>query len=150
MDRAEKELIIFESVLLLANKLQSLGDKFLEPFTMKQWFLLTMMSRMEQKTPTVKEIADYTGTSRQNVKQMLELLEKNGYVEINKSVKDGRALCVSMTRKCMQYFSEGGQKGDLLIANLFGSVPEPELDACLNMLHSLFVNAYALMDSVRE
>ena len=150
MERAEKEHILFESILLLANKMQNLGDKYLHQFTLKQWFLLMMMSRMEQTSPSVREIADFTGTSRQNVKQMLEILEKNGFVEMTKSKRDSRALNVSLTRKCLKYFEESGQEGDVLIASLFGGIPEDELDAALEMFRSLFVRVYAMQQNLEE
>lgn len=148
MDRLEKEHILFESILLLANKMQTLGDKQLQTFTLKQWFLLTMMTRMDQEAPTVKEIAEYTGTSRQNVKQMLELLEKNGYVKLEKSKRDGRALNVLLTDKCRIYFEENTQEGDWMVQALFNDIPEADLDITLNVFHALFVRALTLMKAL--
>jgi DNA replication protein DnaD len=63
MNQTEKEQYVFGSILLLSNKLQSLGDKILTDLTLKQWFLLMMISKMGLKDPSVKEISDFTGTS---------------------------------------------------------------------------------------
>jgi DNA-binding MarR family transcriptional regulator len=95
MDRTAREEYIFGSILFLSNKIQAWGDNILSGLTLKQWFLLMLISKMENKNPTINEITEFTGTSRQNIKKMIEHLDRKKYHKIKKSKTDARALNVS-------------------------------------------------------
>ena len=43
--------------------------------TYRQWFLLTMLANMGEGPHSVRDLADFAGTTRQNAKRMLEPLE---------------------------------------------------------------------------
>jgi hypothetical protein len=49
MDRTATEEYIFGSILLLSNKMQVWGDAILSDLTLKQWFLLILISNMKNK-----------------------------------------------------------------------------------------------------
>ena len=66
---------LFGSIFLLANRLQTLGNGYLEEVTLKQWLLLIMIHVMDKEQPSVTEVADFMGSTRQNVRKMLEVLE---------------------------------------------------------------------------
>ena len=127
MSRSIQEEYVFGSILLLANKLQIWGDSMLEDLTLKQWFLLMLISKMGVQNPTVKEIADFTGTSRQNTKKMLEQLEKKEYVTMNKSETDGRALNITLTHKTWNYFAANAKKAVDDVSKLFVNISDEEL-----------------------
>lgn len=138
MNRVEKEQFIFGSILLLANKLQIFGDKLFTDFTLKQWFLIIMMSKMENKEPTVREISDFTGTTRQNVKKMLLPLENKGFVAVEKSATDGRALKVSLTDKSYQYFNDHKNDSEIIVDRIFTAIGEEDLDTVIRVFNALF------------
>ena len=48
---------LFGSIFLLANRLQTLGDGYLEEVTLKQWLLLIMIRVMDKEQPSVTEVA---------------------------------------------------------------------------------------------
>ena len=52
------------SIFLLANRLQTLGDGYLEEVTRKQWLLLIMIHVMDRDQPSVTEVADFMGGTR--------------------------------------------------------------------------------------
>ena len=126
MNRLNHEAYVFGMFLLLANKLQIWGDSILEDITLKQWFLLMLISKMAQK-PTIKEIADFSGTSRQNTKKMLEQLAKKNYVRISKSKTDDRALNVVLTKKTYSYFADNEKKTNDSLRTLFTEIHDDEL-----------------------
>ncbi len=81
------------------------GDLMLTDITFPpQWFLLMMISKMEQQEKNINSIAEFVGSSRQNVKKMLNLLAGKGYVLIEKSSSDKRALNVNLTPKNLAVF----------------------------------------------
>ncbi len=106
MDRIEKQEYIIGSISLLSNKLTQFGDSIFPDITFKQWFLLVMISKMEMKDKNINAIASFAGTTRQNVKKMLEPLKAKGYVSIEKSVQDTRSLKIELTQKAYKYFND--------------------------------------------
>ena len=54
------------------NRLQTVGDMFYEEITCKQFFLLACMNLYPDEAPTANELAKTMGTTRQNVKEILE------------------------------------------------------------------------------
>jgi len=139
MDRTAAEEYIFGSVLLLSNKMQVWGDSIISGLTLKQWFLLMLISKMEKKNPTLNEITEFTGTSRQNIKKMLEHLDGKKYLKIKKSKTDARALNVSLSKKTYDYFADNEKKGAEAVASLFSEITNEELSVTCKTLAKLLV-----------
>lgn len=106
MNKTEKEEFIIGAIFLLANKLNQRGDQILSEITFKQWILLVMISKMKSDEKNINSIAEFMGTSRQNIKKMLLNLETKGYITIEKSKYDARALQVNLTSKTYQYAAD--------------------------------------------
>jgi len=139
MDRTAMEEYIFGSILLLANKMQIWGDTIIPDLTLKQWFLLLLISKMGTKTPTINEIAEFSGTSRQNVRKMLEQLDKKKYVKIKESRTDARALGVSLLKKTYEYFAENEKNCAEAVNVLFSEITGEELSITIKTLNKLLV-----------
>ena len=139
MDRTATEEYVFGSILLLSNKIQVWGDNIISDLTLKQWFLLILISKMENKNPTLNEISEFTGTSRQNVKKMLEHLDGKKYLKIKKSKTDARALNVSLLKKTYNYFADNEKKGAEAAASLFSEITDKELSVTCKALEKLLV-----------
>lgn len=106
MDSINEKAHIFGSIFIIANRLQVLGDKFDKNITIKQWLLLVGILKNSNTAPTISEVADLIGNSRQNVKKMALILEKKGFISLSKDPKDARILRVSLTDKCAAYFKK--------------------------------------------
>ena len=126
--RTGKENYILGAISLVSNELNGFCGSFLSDITFKQWFLLMMISKMEKGEKSVNLIADFTGTSRQNVKKMLIPLEKKGYVSVTDSEKDGRALSVELTDKTYKFFFDYDGRIAKATDLLFKSFSDAELD----------------------
>lgn len=137
MTITEKQEMIFGSILLLSNKLQALGDQVLPELTLKQWFLLIVMTKMEKDNATVNEIAKYMGSSRQNIKKMLLPLEKKGFVFIKKSDTDARALSISLTPQAVDVLHKVEKFSLSNIAKVFEDITDAELDAVINVTQKM-------------
>lgn len=138
MDRTDKEEYIIGCVSLLSNKLSQVGDIIFPDITFKQWFLLIMISKMETgQEKNINNIAEVVGTSRQNVKKMLTSLEIKGYVVINKSAQDLRALNVGLTNKSHQYFQYNADTASQQANQLFKLFSLDEVDSFICNLKKL-------------
>lgn len=139
MNRIENEEFIIGSISLLANKLNIFGDKLLPDITYKQWFLLMMISKITTKEKNINNIAEFVGTSRQNVKKILKLLEDKDYIAICKSKTDGRALEVELTEKAYKYFDDNDAPTVYETSRLFSDFSDNEIDDFVIKLQKLLL-----------
>ena len=131
---------LFGSIFLLANRLQTLGDGYLEEVTLKQWLLLIMIHVMDRDQPSVTEVADFMGGTRQNVRKMLEVLEGKSFVTLSANSLDRRTLSVALTPKTEQLFVRFQAKGDAFLDRLFDGIPPEDLEATRRTVEALFEN----------
>lgn len=137
MQRTDTEEFVIGAVSLLSNRFSRFADSLHEDITFKQWFLLMMISRMGDEPKNVRDIAEYTGTSRQNVKKMLTSLEKKGYVTCTRSSQDGRALHVDLADKAYRYFEENDDTAARKTNDLFAPLSNAELNTIVASLMKL-------------
>ena len=144
MNKTEKSEYIIGCISILANKLTQFGDDMLPDITFKQWFLLIMISKMDIQEKNINNIAEFVGTSRQNVKKMLTALEKKKYVIISKSTFDARALKVELTEKAYQYFYDNASIAEKETEKLFEQFSLDEIDNFIGNLEKLLncLNSY--------
>jgi DNA-binding MarR family transcriptional regulator len=93
---------VFGSMFFLAQHLARQVDSALDPLglTTKQWLLLVLLvKRLAGERPTLSEAAKWYGSSRQNVKQIAEQLEKRGYLLLEADPADARAIRLRLTAK---------------------------------------------------
>ncbi|MHA6529399.1 MarR family transcriptional regulator [Paenibacillus sp. BAC0078] len=121
LDEKEQQAYILGAILTLANRLQVLGDKLDDQVTMKQWLLIAIILKSGSPAPTLSDVAEMIGSSRQNVKKMALILEKQGFVTLTKDSSDARMVRLQLTEKCMAYFAERSATEDQFMDALFHS-----------------------------
>ncbi|MBH1942114.1 MarR family transcriptional regulator [Mobilitalea sibirica] len=136
----DSEHLVFGLLFLLSNKLQTLGDTFFEEVTTKQWFILLVLKILSGNEPTLNELSDAAGSSRQNVKQIILKLEKKGFVELRKDETDGRKFRIKMTPKCEEFSNAYAQKSIEFMKKLFANIDETDLNTTLKTLNRLQEN----------
>lgn len=109
MNQEEKQAFIFAALLTLANRMQIVGDKLDQNITLKQWLLIAIILKNGNPSPTLGEVAVIFGCSRQNIKKLAMLLEKQGFVTLKRDERDARVVRVQLTSQCYAYF-EGREK----------------------------------------
>ncbi|UNK21164.1 MarR family transcriptional regulator [Paenibacillus sp. N3/727] len=137
----EKKAYIFGGILTLANRLQVLGDKLDENVTLKQWLLIAVISKFGRSSPTISEVAEMIGNSRQNVKKMALILERQGFVSLMKDDHDARIFRIHLTPKCIAYFQSRGEKEAQFMDALFDAFDE-------NLTDGLYEGVRKLADNV--
>lgn len=130
MDISDKQKYIFGSLFLLANKLQVIGDQYLgeDGMTTKQWFLTAVISQFRGDPPTLSEVAELMGSSRQNVKQLALKLEEKDFLKIQKDQQDGRVIRLKLTEKSAEFWEKRRNKDDRFLEDLFREFSEEEMD----------------------
>lgn len=105
MNELEHKASIFGIIFKLSNNLQVLGDEFDKNITIKQWLFIVGVSKLHE-SPTISEVANFIGYSRQNAKRIAAVLQEKGYIKIQKDKKDARALRIQLTPACTEYFKK--------------------------------------------
>ena len=109
MNELEQKAYIFGTIFTLSNRLQVLGDEFDQNITTKQWLFIIGVSKFNEP-PTISEVANFIGYSRQNAKRIAAVLHERGYVTIVKDRNDARALRIGLTPKCTGHFEKRNQR----------------------------------------
>ncbi|HHV65665.1 MAG TPA: MarR family transcriptional regulator [Peptococcaceae bacterium] len=118
MTELQQQATIFGTIFILANKLQTLGDAFDKNVTIKQWLFLVSVSQF-QEPPTLSEVAEVIGYSRQNAKRIATALEESGFLTIARDTNDARALRIRLTPKFSTYFAQREKRELEFIRKLF-------------------------------
>ncbi|MGL4108926.1 MarR family winged helix-turn-helix transcriptional regulator [Clostridium sp. LP20] len=128
MEELDKEFLqkyIFGGIFVFSNRLQIIGDSFLGEITTKQWLLLIGISEFfKDEAPTLSQVGEIIGSSRQNVKQLALKLEEKGFIKIE---KDKRALRLHLTDKLQSYSENRGDRDLEFLNNVFSGVSKEDL-----------------------
>jgi len=118
---------IFGPFFTLSTRLQFAGDGLDTLMTLKQWLLIAVLVKSEEEALSVSELAHRMGSSRQNVKKMAQLLEKQGFLAIEKREDDMRYLQLSVTPACLAHCKSREPKEEMFIETLFSGFSPEEL-----------------------
>jgi len=134
---------IFASVFIDANKLQTIFDRYHPDVSSKQWLLMVISASFETP-PTLTEVAEAMGCSRQNVKKIAVILEKKGYLTLQKELKDGRSICIVVTEKFREYAIEIQERNSEVLDVMFKEFTEEQLKEFYESTHKLAKGIEAL------
>ena len=138
--RANIEQYVFGTTSLISNRMAAEIDAQLDGITYKQWFFLMMIDRMEGLENSVRDVAQFIGTTRQNARKIIEQLEKKGYAQTSASRLDGRALSVKITRKGKNCLARCAPLVAQATKELFEDISDDELMAFAQTLGKLVAN----------
>ena len=140
----DKKAYIFGGLFFLSNKIQNAGDKLFTEITTKQWFLLISIIQSGIENPTITEVSNIIGYSRQNVKKLAVHLQNAGLIELIKDTKDSRILRVTLTEKCFQYFESRQAPEEEFLESLYYGVTDKELNDMFLVMNKLEKNILKL------
>lgn len=123
----EERIRIFGNFFLISTRMETIGNEFLGDLTTKQWFFLATLFTFFSEPPTLTELSELMGSSRQNVKQIALKLETKGYIEIHKDEHDARILRIVPTQKSVEFGEEFDAKGKHFLDILFKNFDKTEL-----------------------
>lgn len=135
-----KQAFIYAAIHMLSNRLQTLGDKIDPTITSKQWFVLAAVSKFTQAPPNIGDIASVLGTSRQNIKKIANILQKQGLLMLQKNKSDQRSIQLILTEQCYVYFKSRQQQEEDYIQNIFSGIDEQTLTTLCGGMSQLIDN----------
>ena len=84
---------IFSTIFIAGNKLQTLFVSYIPEVSLKQFMLLSIV-RQSKEQLTFTQLGNLLGCSRQNIKKLADVLMKKGFITIQQSPHDTRAMCI--------------------------------------------------------
>lgn len=132
--------ICFGLILLLANRMQTKIDNYMEDLTLKQWLLLCMLSNIKEEAINVNNLASVVGYSRQNVKKMVDILVKKEYLILEASTTDKRAFDICLTEKSQRFIVEFEKLGNELLDKIFEGISEEKIEELGNTMRIIADN----------
>lgn len=137
-DSTEKQQrAIFNSLFIITNKLQTIFDNHIPDLSLKQFLLLSTVRQSEYPL-TLTQLGNLLGCSRQNIKKIADVLMKKGFVTIQKSPADPRAMCICPTEKADAYFQTDFSKYQGELKYLFDVYTDDEVNILFTLLSMLF------------
>lgn len=113
--------------------------------SLKQFTLLSIV-RQSKEPLTFTQLGNILGCSRQNIKKLAEILEKKGFVIIQKSPYDTRAMCICPTDKVNDFFENDFLKYQEELQYLFEVYTDEEIE----MLFILLSKMYAGIENLEK
>jgi DNA-binding MarR family transcriptional regulator len=128
---------IFSTIFYLSNKIQVQGDMLDKRITIRQWMVLLTIIHLEEDRASYSQIASKMGCSKQNVKHIVDSLEKKNYVFLENSKIDKRAINVKISEECRKIMKEYYEKGNSFLENMFVGLKEDDLKKLWELLKKI-------------
>ena len=140
---------VFSTLFIAGNKLQTLFDNHIPEISLKQFMLLSIVRQYDGQ-PTFTKLGDMLGCSRQNVKKLADALVKKGFITVQPSSRDARAMCVSPTEKAEEYFQNQFSQYQEELNYLFEVYTEEEIEMLFLLLSKLYSGIENLKTKIAE
>ena len=136
----DKRFALFGYFFAMSNRLQTVGDRFYEEITCKQFFLMICLRLFENGAPTINELSEIMGCSHQNVKSIAGKLEEKGYLEIRPDSNDARKLRIRLTNKADSLAKKYQKKELDFIDMLFAGISDKQIETTFKTLEKMEEN----------
>ena len=125
---------ILSTIFYLSNKAQSEGDKLDDFITVKQWMALLTIMHLPKNKANYNQIASMMGYSKQNAKKLVAALERKGFVTIEKSESDQRAVQIQISENRKSFIQDYYKRGTAYLSEMYKDFDESELQMLWNLL----------------
>ena len=132
---AQQTLVTLFSV---TNKLQMQGDKHLQDITIRQMLAIPVLVHAPDGKATINHLARSMGTTKQSAKQIVEAMERKGYLSVVPNEQDRRAVNVTVTQEGQKAFGICSERTDEFLADIFCNFNAGELETLCSLLKKLY------------
>ncbi len=150
MSKMDEMAYVFGTIFTLSNRLQLLGDRLDAKLTVKQWLFLAGVIKCCHGAPTLSEVAAHIGTSRQNVKKIAAILEKQDFIRMERDPYDARAIQINLTDMCRTHLKQREGMEQRFIEALFSGFNSEDVAVLADMLKRLERNTNEIEKQLEE
>lgn len=140
-DKVNFDALTRESFLLglineFNNRFQTVGDRFFREISWKQEFTLRCITFFEEP-PTIKDLAEFLGTSHQNAKQVLSKLEAGSFIKMVPDKLDRRKQRIITTERAEEIVKKYEKPAAEMMRKLFAGIDSDDLDTTIKVILQL-------------
>ena len=132
---AQQALVRLFSV---TNKLQTEGDKYLQDLTTRQMLAIPAIIHAPEGKATISYIAQKLDTTKQSAKQIVDAMKRKGYLSVEPSKLDRRAVDISITLEAEEAFKECSKRTDEFLADIYRDFTTEDLELLCMLLQKLY------------
>ena len=140
---------IFSTLFIAGNKLQTLFDNHIPGVSLKQFMLLSIV-RQSKEQLTFTQLGNLLGCSRQNIKKLADVLMKKGFITIQQSPHDTRAMCICPTEKVNDFYKNDFSEYQEKLKYLFEVYTDQEIETLFILLSILYAGIENLEKKVAD
>ncbi len=140
---------IFSTLFIAGNKLQTIFDNHIPEISLKQFMLLSIV-RQSKENLTFTQLGSLLGCSRQNIKKIADVLMKKGFITIQQSPHDTRAMCIHPTEKVNHYFENDFSQYQEQLKYVFEVYTTEEIETLFILLSRLYAGIENLERNVAD
>ncbi len=137
----DNRFLVFGNIFLLSLKLENFKvfKEFLKPLTIKQWFLIVSVVNFFDK-PSISEVANFLGSSQQNIKVICKKLEQKNFIELVTDSNDRRVTRIVLLEPCLTYLQTKDSYATVKVNELFTDFTEEELKNFVSYINKLMTS----------
>lgn len=117
---------VFTSISQVANSLQNVMDLGMKEITSKQWLPLVIIGRSKEP-PTLNELAEKCGITRQSTKQLVDKLVEQDFAMIKRDELDKRSIRIILTLKGKEWSKNNYSRNHKFVECVFNEISDEEL-----------------------
>lgn len=125
------------------NRYQANADAIMKEITWKQFFVMICINLCKE-SPTLGELSEVVGSSHQNVKRILTVLEKKGFVQVVQDSVDGRKQRIDLTEKTKEFCKAHDEEAQRFIDGLFKDISEEDIETTIQTIIAMERNMRSL------
>ncbi len=110
------------------------------PLTPEQFMLIDLLWNLGEMTQ--QQLADQLQKDKNSVTQLVDALERKGFVERRRNLQDRRSNTLVLTEKAEHLKMEAKRKGILIMDRMLEGITEKEQRTLLTILRKLSDNMY--------
>lgn len=127
------------------NRFQAMADKVMGEISWKQFFAIICIN-MCKEPPTLKELSDIIGSSHQNLKQILNKLEKKGFIGFKADDSDKRKQRIYLTDHCREFCNKNDDVSKTIMGRMFDGISKKDLETTIKTITKIEGNLKGAME----
>lgn len=135
----EQHYFLLASLGAFANQIDADIDEYLGGLTWKQYCFLNEIRRFNQ-SPSIAELAESLGTTRQNAKVILQNLKQKNLVILKHEENNKKTQRISLTERCNELLAIYDDKVTLLVNEALKGVSSEQVQATLDTINQIQMN----------
>lgn len=135
----DEKYMLFALFMWAGSKLRVKTKNFFQGITVNQWLLLNTIKNFKE-SPTLGQIAHIMGNSHQNIKELINKLERKGFLTIAINPDDKRKYKISVTEKFHKISLQYESLQTEFINKMYQDISDQDVITCFNLAEKILNN----------